>query len=557
MKNSLKLLIIVCALIFNGLKIYSQKIAIENINSEDIDDQEYLYTFTEATKYYLFGNYVQAVTLYNACMKRRPQSSAVHFQLSKIYLNSGNVALAREHAKMACKYTPDNKWYLQELGDIFQMEQKYDSAVLVYKQLLRLENNNIGLFYSIASMYEKSGEMEKSLAFLDSIDNKIGLSKEVSLSKYRIYETKNQPKDALNELKTALKLSDEDYSVYGMMAEFYRNHNMPDSAERFYRIIYPKYKSDPAVVFSYADFMMDVGKKDSAERILINVINDSDVDNNTKSAYFYQILQNEQLFKTSGPFLDTLIEVYYRKYNNDIRSISIYSDIQMRLKNYAKAGGALERIVNTDANNYPAFEQLVYALNMQGKTDSVIYFSDRAIRLFSDKPVMLLFNGSAKFQKGEYDAAVDALNKGLAITEDKALQIEFHSLLAECYQSLKQYNSSDTEFNAALRLDPENIGVLNNYAYYLSLREVNLKQALKMSKVTINAEPKNSTYLDTYAWVLFKMGKAQKAKNYIIQAINEGGSSNKDIIIHYAEILLSLKEYKEALKYYTNCSKNG
>ena len=163
---------------------------------------------------------------------------------------------------------------------------------------------------------------------------------------------------------------------------------------------------------------------------------------------------------------------------------------------------------------------------------------------------MLLFNGSAKFQKGEYDAAVDALNKGLAITEDKSLQIEFHSLLAECYQNLKQYRSSDTEFKAALNLDPKNIGVLNNYAYYLSLREVDLKNALKMSKVTINAEPKNSTYLDTYAWILFKMGRAKKAKNFMILALNEGGNINKDIIIHYAEILLSLKEYKEALKYY-------
>ena len=71
-----------------------------------------------------------------------------------------------------------------------------------------------------------------------------------------------------------------------------------------------------------------------------------------------------------------------------------------------------------------------------------------------------------------------------------------------------------------------------------------------MSYATIKAEPDNPTYLDTYAWILFKSGKVKPAKKFILSAIEKGGSNNKEILMHCGEILMELKEYGYALKYF-------
>jgi Flp pilus assembly protein TadD len=193
---------------------------------------------------------------------------------------------------------------------------------------------------------------------------------------------------------------------------------------------------------------------------------------------------------------------------------------------------------------------LIFALNVLGNTDSVLYYSERALRSFKDNPVLYLFYGSAKYQKKMFEDAINVLNKGLSLSQDKALKIEFYSLLAESYQGAEQFDKSEESFEAALQLDEGNIGIKNNYAYYLSLREKNLKLARKMSYATIQVEPDNSTYLDTYAWVLFKSGKVKQAKKFILNAVEKGGSNNKEILMHCGEILMELKEYGYALKYF-------
>jgi tetratricopeptide (TPR) repeat protein len=522
----------------------------------NLSDQDYLYAFSEATRFYLFGNYVQAVTLYKECLRMRPQSSAVHYQLSKVFLGAGNVPLAREHAKKASLYEPDNKWYIQQLGDIYQMEQKYDSAVITYKKLLKLEHDDVSVLFGIATLYEKIGKYDDALLYLDTIDYQIGSSKEVLLARYRILEDQKKPEQAIFYLKKANQLYDNDFTVPGMLAEFYRKRNMPDSASKYYKEIYPEYSNEPVVVFSYADFLLSTHKTDSAKLILIKAMSDTSIDVMAKAGYFYNILRDEKQILRARPILDTVAEAFYKVHTDDIRTLSIYSDVQIRLRNFKQAANALRIITEKDPSNYAAVEQLVFALNAMGKTDSVLYYSGRAIQQFKDRPLLYLFNGSAHYQKESWENAINSLTNGLSITADSALKVEFYSLLAECYQNIQKYDESENAFNEALKLDRNNIVVKNNYAYYLSLREKNLKLAEKMSLETIKEEPANSTYLDTYAWILYKQGKYRKAEKFILSAIKQG-DKDEDILKHCAEIQIKLGKYAEAIKYLNDVLKMG
>jgi tetratricopeptide (TPR) repeat protein len=530
--------------------VICQEVKNQTMKGDDITNQEYHYAFNEATKYFLFGNYLQAVTLYNECLKIKPGSGAVHYQLSRIFLNTGNTGMAREHIKRACDLSKENTWYLQELGDIFQIEQKYDSAIMVYRKIERLDPENNSNVYNIATLYEKLKNYNEALKYLEIIDSKVGISKEVSLNRYRIYDSLKMYKPALEQIKMAYELSDDDFSIIGIIAEFFRDQNKPDSAYKYYRKIYPSIKSEPVVVFSFAEFLLKNGKIDSAETVLLELIENSNIDNMLKSGYFFKVVQDENLYKLTQPLLDTLVSVYYRKYYDDLRSMAVYADIEVSLRNYQKASNALKRIVSSDIDNYKACEQLIYVYSALGKSDSALYYAKNAVTKFGNKPILYLFMGSEHFKLKEYEKAAETLEMGLVIADNNNLEFEFYSMLAECYENLKNYEKSGIAFENALKINENNSSIKNNYAYYLSLREENLPLAKKMSRSTIEKEPDNSTYLDTYGWVLYKMKRPRMAKKFLIKAINNDGGKNDEILIHYGETLVSLRMYREALIYF-------
>jgi tetratricopeptide (TPR) repeat protein len=510
-------------------------------------NQEFYYAFTEATKLYLFGNYAQAVSLYKECLKIKPLSGATNFQLSKIYASAGNTKIAEIHGRNAVKYDPENKWYLQNLGDIFQLEEKFDSATAIYRRLLSLDKENVNIMYNLALIEERSGNYKGAIHYLEMIDEKIGTSKEVSLSKYRLYERMNFSDKAIEELLMAKSIDNSDYNILGMIAEYYRNHRKNDSANYYYHKIYPKFSNDPLVIFSYAEYLLNVGKTDSAKILLIGAMNDTLYDSREKESFIYNILQDEHEWKMYRYMLDTLVTIQLIKNKNGLQAISLFADVQLRLRNYDKATKALKHIVNQDNTNYTALEQLVYVLNIRGLPDSVIYYASIALKNFTDKPLIYLFRGSAYYQEKKYQAAIEDIDKGIAITEDRETKIELFALKAECFQGLNNYEKSEEAFNEALKMDSANTTIKNNFAYYLSLRDKNLSKAEAMSFSTIRKEPENGTFLDTYAWILFKQEKFKKAKKYIISAIRFGGSNNKDVLFHATEIFIKNKDYQAAI----------
>jgi Tfp pilus assembly protein PilF len=181
-----------------------------------------------------------------------------------------------------------------------------------------------------------------------------------------------------------------------------------------------------------------------------------------------------------------------------------------------------------------------------------------ALKYFQDKPFLYLFLGNAAMQKGKNEEAVSSLEKGLeCIGKNIPLTVQFYAFLAEAWRNLGDYKKSDEYFEKALQMEPENIMILNNYGYYLALREEKLEKAEKMSKKTITAEPENPTYLDTYAWILFKSGKLDEARDYMMKAMENGGDNDPDILEHYGDILQKIGNHEEALKYWLKAKENG
>ena len=92
--------------------------------------------------------------------------------------------------------------------------------------------------------------------------------------------------------------------------------------------------------------------------------------------------------------------------------------------------------------------------------------------------------------------------------------------------------------------------MLNKYAYYLSEEGKKLKKAYEMSRKTVEKEPDNATYLDTFGWIVYLLGRPMEAKPFFKRAMLYGGKDSAVILDHYADVLYALKEYDMAFVYW-------
>ena len=110
----------------------------------------------------------------------------------------------------------------------------------------------------------------------------------------------------------------------------------------------------------------------------------------------------------------------------------------------------------------------------------------------------------------------------------------------------KAFRASDSCFGEALKLDSMNAMYNNNYAYSLSERNENLDEALRMSLLAISQYPDNQSYLDTYAWLQFKMGNTQSAIEILQKVLYQDMDRSGILHYHLSMIYQSISENEKA-----------
>ena len=121
------------------------------------------------------------------------------------------------------------------------------------------------------------------------------------------------------------------------------------------------------------------------------------------------------------------------------------------------------------------------------------------------------------------------------------------------YQEFGDKKKAYSIYEEALKADPDQASVLNNYAYYLSLDGRKLRKALEMSARAVELAPDNASYLDTYGWLLFLLKKPKEAKPVFKHAMLYGGKDSAVVLEHYSKVLEALGE-KDLSIYYKNLS---
>lgn len=183
-------------------------------------------------------------------------------------------------------------------------------------------------------------------------------------------------------------------------------------------------------------------------------------------------------------------------------------------------------------------------------------------REHEDDLYMLRVAASLHMERKDYRACLEQADKMMALKGlDARDYASAHSLKGDCYQYMDHPERSFKEYEESLKLDPDDLTVMNNYAYYMACMGRKLTKCARMSRKTVEAEPENKTYLDTYAWILYKQKKYKAAKTYMKKALLYGGKDSAEVLDHYACILEALgdetlaRAYHQQAEYKRNAKK--
>ena len=503
---------------------------------------DYDHDFIEATKLKLFGNLPDAASMLTSCVEVNPYDAAAHFQLSEIYSMVNDQKNALRYARFAARYAPENEWYKMQLANIYMESKNMDSAIVVYRQIVDLKPDNTELRYHLAFLYLEKNEYRKAIRELDKIEKIYGFTEDHAIAKYRVYAQKNDVKATEAVLKKSVKMYPDDLRFYGLLAELYSMTGREKEARENYTRLLEVDPENAIGYISMIEFYKDYGNDARAMEEMQRMYDLKNIDPDLKVELYLQLSYDSVFFKKHFKQMDVMIKQLFEKHPDNLRVRLVNADRNLREKNYENARNDLLFITDRVQTNYFLWEQLFYLLNHLQDNEMLYEATGKALNSFDDRSLFFFFHGFAASMLNKYEDAIPAYLRALECLKkekepDRDIELQSYVFLAEACNEQKRYGESDGAFEKALAIAPNNSLILNNYSYYLSLREEKLDLAEKYIKRCIAQEPNSSTYLDTYGWVLYKMGRVDEAIVMVEKAMKNGGNDNPEIIAHICELL--------------------
>lgn len=526
------------------------------------DEQELAYynLFTEATKQALTQNLKTSVELYKRCIEKYPEKAAPYYQVSNIYLSVQDVDKAKNFALKAVSLDNSNEWYLLHLANIYQYENKLDSVIFLYEQIVQYTANP-EYKYNLAVFYSSSGQFDKSMMLLDNLEKEFEGMREIIVMRHRNYAALNERDSAIVQLEHLIRLFPDEFENYGLLAEYLSEINRFSKAGKIYKDLLSIEPNNGLANISYGDYFLKQGLKDSALVYYKKGFRSHDIRIEDKMGILFNYIYDPVAVKNDSVFIEELLFVL-KENHDDYRPYTLAADYHIKRQEFSKALSELEIAVNKNADSYLVWEQYVMISNYLGKFENVNKVYKKAILKFPDEIKLHIFIAYSLFELEMFQESIDVSQVAIHIKEaEKEDKIQVMNQLADSYRGLQQYEVSDSIYETILMIDPENLLIRNNYSYYLSLRSKNLQKAEELSRLTIRKEPNNPTYLDTYGWILYMQGNYKEALKYLESAIKNGAYNSAEVLDHYGDAAYKLgrcseaiEAWQEALKYNANDS---
>ena len=510
-----------------------------NAQTDDVQ-RRYEVTFHEAMLQRQKGNHDATFDLLSRCLQLKPDASEACFFMAQYYSEMKDADKALELFKKTADLCPDNMTYMETLAQSYIAKEKYAEAITVVEKMYEQDKSRQELLEMLYRLYYQEKDYQKAVDVLNRMELIDGKSERISLTKSALYMEMNDQEKAVSTIKALAEEHPYDLNYRTLYANTLMGNDQLDEA---YDVLESILKEEPHHVKaqqSLRTFFIRTDDIEAADSITHCILVNSHTELSDKIYLLRQMIaENEQTGGDSTEILNIFKEMLQQPNPDaDIAELrAAYMDLKQMPRDSIAA--ALERVLELAPDRASSRLHLVQYAWEDNNDDRIISLCQTARQYNPEEMAFYYYQGIAYYRKKDTDNALEAFRNGINVINEQsspAIVSDFYSVMGDLLFQKDRIAEAYAAYDSCLQWKPDNIGCLNNYAYYLSIKGGDLEKAELMSYKTIKAEPKNSTYLDTYAWILFMQGRYAEARIYIDQALQNDSTIGAVVTEHAGDI---------------------
>ena len=494
------------------------------------------------------GNNAAAFDLLRHCQELNPEAPEVYYFLAQYYSALKNTEKSVDCFKKAAALQPDNVTYMETLAQIYIRQQDFAQAIPVVEKIYERDKERLDLLEMLFQLYQQVGRNDKAVEVLNRIEAIDGKSERISMAKSEIFTRQGNKKGAIAEIKALAQKYPNDLNYMALYAETMMMNGKVKKALKVYDQILQQEPDNNRVLMSLRTYHQALGHQTVADSLTERVLLNGNATSEERVHLLRQeIAACEQEGGDSTRVLQLFRKMLARPQSDEDMALLCASYMNAKQMPKDSISRVLEQALAIAPDNSMARLQLVGYAWEKEDMDRVVSLCQDARQYNPDEMAFYYYQGIAFYKQEKLDEALSAFKNGIGVIKDDSnpeIVSDFYAVMGDILHQQGQAEEAFAAYDSCLVWKEDNIGCLNNYAYYLSERGERLSKAEEMSYKTIKAEPKNSTYLDTYAWILYMEKRYAEAKIYIEQAVQnlDEKQDNSVILEHADKIKLKIKE---------------
>lgn len=511
-----------------------------------LDSTEVRTLFFAGLREKLNENYSKAGESFQKILAIDPKNAAVYYEIASLNYRQNKLQEAEAAIKKSVALDANNLWYWKMMAELYKRKGDMDGLIGVFNELIRLSPDNDAFYFDKGNAYLLLGKTTEALRTYDELEKKFGVSKALIQARHRI-DLGNKKEATKAELENMLSAGEDD--VPGMLD---LSQSMMDKGQTENALVLLKkaksispenYEIDLAI----ADFYQNIKNSKEAGIALRTAFANPEMPAQRKGKIILMIAGNAK-----NPLLIeealALAKIAMERGDEDPNMIALYGDLLYQKGALSAALQQYQAVLKLSDQLYPVWERVLTIQNNLGKYKEAAKTGEAALAIFPNQGILYYYLAFAQHRDQQNAAAMTNIKAALQLDgENPDLQALVFALQGEIFLDEEKFKEANIAFDKAVTLAPKNYLLLNNYAFYLALRNQDLEKAEALAAKAAAGMPGNTSVADTYALVLFKRGKYAMAKNWAEQAIQHDGSGNGLYLEHYGDILFLNGEQEAAL----------
>ena len=516
----------------------------------------------EAQRSYNYHDAEKVRSLCRQALQYNPANDAAFYLMAKVDLVENKLQPAEMNLRQAVALDSNNYYYAATLGAVYMQNTDVTEAIRIFEKLVNKYPTKRDPYTNLINIYLPRGQQDRAMVLADRLEKAVGPNDISTMTRFKIYSGQNDAQKAIEVLEEAdARTPSELYETY--IAELLESQGKDSLAIVYYD---KALRNDPQCIPALFG-KMEVYRRNGNHALYLgylkSFLENPEVDPSIKKQHVESVMELPVYKQRYAKEMSKCLDALSRAHPSD-SSIAISSAMFMARSGESElAMNALERTLKYYPTDYYIRSNIISFLYSREDWTRLELFTDSTMAVVPEQNKDLFqFKGIAQYNQGKLDQAIETLlsqEKNLRKEKDTATLLQIYSFVGDIYHQKNDNKSAYKFYKKALKMDPRNAPVLNNYAWYMATGTPrgDLNKALQMSKITVDDNPSESTYLDTYGWILYLMGEKEQAKKYLQQAVAFDGGESTVLMEHYADVLYDLQEFDLAFIYYEKALKRA